>query len=109
MAEKKKTGESGDSRTFEQRLTRLEQLSEQIRDGEISLEDATKFFEEGMKLARGLEKDLAKVERRVEILRNQPPIEAGEEASAEDSGAGDTSEAPELSLFSETGNQGSNQ
>ena len=30
------------------------------------------LFEEGIALAKGLEKDLSKVERRIEILVNQP-------------------------------------
>ena len=33
-----------------------------------------------MKLARSLEKDLARVERRVEVLTNQPLEEGGEPA-----------------------------
>lgn len=69
--------------SFEKRLERLEQISEQIRDGEIQLEEALRIFEEGMKLAKGLEKELAKVERRVEILVNDPaPDETGQETPA---------------------------
>ena len=57
---------------FEQRLERLEQLAEKLRDGKIPLEDAVAIFEEGMKLSQSLEKDLARVERRVEILTEEP-------------------------------------
>jgi exodeoxyribonuclease VII small subunit len=59
-------------KTFEERLQRLETLSDRIRLGEVSLEEATQLFEEGIKLARGLEKDLARVERKIEVLVNQP-------------------------------------
>jgi exodeoxyribonuclease VII small subunit len=61
---------------FEQRLERLEQLAEKLRDGNIPLEEAVTLFEEGMKLSKSLEKDLARVERRVEILTQEPASEA---------------------------------
>ncbi|MDR0583740.1 MAG: exodeoxyribonuclease VII small subunit [Treponema sp.] len=70
---------------FEKRLERLEELGEQIRKTDIPLDEALKAFEEGIRLARTLEKDLEKVESRVEILMNS----AG--APPEDS--------PELELF----------
>jgi len=57
---------------FEQRLERLEKLADTLRQGNIPLEDALSLFEEGMKLSRSLEKDLSKVERRVEILTREP-------------------------------------
>jgi exodeoxyribonuclease VII small subunit len=73
-------------KSFEERLARLEELSEKIREGGIPLEEAVKHFEEGIKLARGLEKDLEKIERRVEVMINQPE---------------DTGEKPNLELFPE--------
>ena len=72
-------------KNFEQRLERLEELGGKIRQSDISLDDALKAFEEGIKLARSLEKDLEKVESRIEILMNEPAAKAGE--------------TPELSLF----------
>lgn len=57
---------------FEERLERLEKLSDDIRDPEITLESALACFEEGIKLARGLEKDLDKIEGKIQILMNQP-------------------------------------
>lgn len=56
---------------FEERLERLEELSEKIHDEEIGLDEAMSCFEEGIKLAKALEKDLGKVERKIEILINQ--------------------------------------
>jgi exodeoxyribonuclease VII small subunit len=70
---------------FEERLERLEELSDAIKNPELSLEDALSFFEEGIKLAKNLEKDLDKIEGKIQILTNQP-------ASPE--------EKPELDLFS---------
>lgn len=59
-------------KNFEERLQRLEELSERIRQPELALEEAIAIFEEGVKLSRSLEKDLVKIEARVEILLNQP-------------------------------------
>lgn len=57
---------------FEERLARLEELNEKISEGNIPLDEAVALFEEGVKLAKSLEKDLNKVERKVELLVNQP-------------------------------------
>jgi len=73
-------------KSFEERLERLEILNEKIDEGNLPLEEAVALFEEGIALARGLEKELAKVERKVEILVDDP--QAGEE-----------DEKPNLELF----------
>jgi exodeoxyribonuclease VII small subunit len=83
--ETKKT--SSTKKSFEERLERLEALGDEIRKSDIPLDDAIKAFEEGINLARALEKDLEKIESRIEILMN------GAEASSE--------ESPELGLFDE--------
>ncbi|GHV85985.1 exodeoxyribonuclease 7 small subunit [Spirochaetia bacterium] len=72
-------------KNFEERLEKLETLGEAIRKSDIPLEDALKAFEEGIKLARSLEKDLEKIESRIELLLNAP------EAKVQ--------ETPELDLF----------
>jgi len=74
------------AKSFEDRLDRLEKLAEKLREGKIPLEEAVAVFEEGMRLARSLEKDLSRVERKVQILSEQP--------------AGDDEE-PGLALFPE--------
>ena len=76
---------TGAKKSFEERLERLEELGEEIRSSDIPLDDAIKAFEEGVLLARTLEKDLEKIESRIDILMN------GVEATLE--------ENPELSLF----------
>jgi exodeoxyribonuclease VII small subunit len=76
-------------KNFEDRLERLEDLGEQIRKTDIPLDQALKAFEEGIKLARTLEKDLEKIESRIEVLMNG-------------SDAGDD-ESPELELFDQEG------
>ena len=63
---------------FEERLARLEQLSEQIRNNDVPLDTAVKIFEEGVKLARALERDLSRIERRIQILVNEPEEDGAE-------------------------------
>jgi len=60
----------GDIKSFEERLERLEELGDEIRKTDIPLDAAIKAFEEGIKLARALEKDLQKIESKIEILMN---------------------------------------
>jgi exodeoxyribonuclease VII small subunit len=74
-------------KNFEERLERLEELGNTIRQSDVSLDEALKAFEEGIKLARSLEKELEKTESRVEILMNEPAANVK------------TNEKPELSLF----------
>ena len=73
---------------FESRLERLEFLAERIRDQDVPLEEAIKVFEEGMKLSKGLKKELEKMQGKVETLLNGPD---------------DASGAPEVTLFSADG------
>ncbi len=61
--------------SFEERLKRLEDINDEINAGELPLASAVDKFEEGIKLAQGLEKELAKIERKVEILVSQPDSE----------------------------------
>ena len=58
--------------TFEEKLEKLEQLSGDIKRSDISLEDALKDFEEGIKLAAGMEKELDEIEGKIQILMNEP-------------------------------------
>lgn len=69
-------GESpaGPPRPFEERLQELEALAERLKDGEVPLAEAVELFERGMRLARGLGAELAKVERRIEIMINEPEL-----------------------------------
>ena len=53
-------------------MTRIEKISDDIQGGGIPLEEAVTLFEEGITLSKGLEKELAKIERKIEILINKP-------------------------------------
>jgi exodeoxyribonuclease VII small subunit len=59
-------------KSFEERLTHLEEINEEIQNGNIPLEKAVTLFEEGIALSKGLEKELEKIERKIEILINKP-------------------------------------
>lgn len=59
-------------KTFEENISRLEELSDKIRNPEIGIEDALETFEEGIRLAKTLEKELEKIEGRIQILMNSP-------------------------------------
>ena len=58
--------------TFEENLKKLEQLTTDIKRSDISLEEALKDFEEGIKLASGMEKQLDEIEGKIQILMNEP-------------------------------------
>jgi len=95
MTKKTHSGETkksaGTKKTFEERLERLEELGDEIRKSDIPLDDAIKAFEEGIKLARALEKDLEKIESRIEILMSGTDVAAN----------ANSDEKPELGLFDE--------
>ncbi|MCH5292356.1 MAG: exodeoxyribonuclease VII small subunit [Treponema sp.] len=58
--------------TFEENLQRLEQLTGDIKRSDISLEDALKDFEEGIRLAKGMESQLDAIEGKIQILMTEP-------------------------------------
>jgi exodeoxyribonuclease VII small subunit len=65
-------------KNFEERLSNLEELNEKMKVGNIALDEAVQIFEEGIKLAKSLEKDLSKVDRKIEILVNKPEKDSDE-------------------------------
>lgn len=75
-------------KNFEEKLEKLEYLTNNIKRPDISLEEALKNFEEGIKLAKTLEKQIDEIEGKIQILANNPSLENNEE--------------PEIILFSET-------
>ena len=75
-------------KNFEEKLEKLEYITNNIKRPDISLEEALKNFEEGIKLAKTLEKQIDEIEGKIQILANNPSLENNEE--------------PEITLFSET-------
>ncbi|HXX45212.1 MAG TPA: exodeoxyribonuclease VII small subunit [Candidatus Acidoferrales bacterium] len=53
---------------FEKSLTRLEEVVKRLESPDLSLDEAMKLFEEGVKLSRDCQKQLEEAEGRVEIL-----------------------------------------
>lgn len=54
--------------TFESSLGDLEKIVRKLEDGELSLEDSLKLFEDGVKLSRECQERLSQAERRIEVL-----------------------------------------
>ena len=60
MSEKKKN--------FETSLNDLEKIVRKLEDGDLSLEESLKLFEDGVKLSRECQERLNGAERRIEVL-----------------------------------------
>ncbi|HVA72291.1 MAG TPA: exodeoxyribonuclease VII small subunit [Candidatus Limnocylindrales bacterium] len=63
-----KTPEPPRKGEFEKSLTRLEEVVKRLESTDLSLDEAMKLFEEGVKLSRDCQKQLEEAEGRVEIL-----------------------------------------
>lgn len=53
---------------FEDAMNKLEKIVSKMEEGDISLEESLKLFEEGIKLSRFCNQKLEEAEKRVEIL-----------------------------------------
>lgn len=53
---------------FEKRLGRLEEIVSKMEEGELSLDDSLKLFEEGVKLSRECNSHLEQAEQKVKLL-----------------------------------------
>ena len=87
---------------FEEKLKRLEELSSSIKKNDISLEDALKDFEEGIKLAKSMEKSLDEMESKIQILLNNPDISEEEKSADVKKKKTKTENSPVLGLFDES-------
>ena len=57
--------------SFEESLTKLEEIVAQLERGDLSLEDSVKLFEEGTRLSADCRKQLEEAEGKVELLVKQ--------------------------------------
>ena len=55
-------------KNFEESLKKLEVIVQKLEDGDLTLDESLKLFEEGIKLSRLCTKQLEEAERKVEIL-----------------------------------------
>jgi len=56
------------AKTFESSLGELEKIVRKLEDGDLSLEESLKLFEDGVKLSRECQERLDQAERRIEVL-----------------------------------------
>ena len=75
---------------FEEAIDRLEEIVENMEEGDLSLEDALKVFEEGMKLVKFASNKLEEAEKKVTLLvrenggeYSQSPFEIEEKEDTE--------------------------
>ncbi len=73
----------GEEITFEDAMKRLESIVEMLGEGNLSLDDSLKMFEEGMELCKFCNKKLDEAEYKVEKLMERE----GGEISVEEFGA----------------------
>jgi exodeoxyribonuclease VII small subunit len=66
---------------FEKKLSRLEELVTKMETGDLPLEDSLKYFEEGVKLSRECNSQLASAEQTVKKLLS---VDASGNAVTED-------------------------
>lgn len=78
-------------RTFEESMKQLEQLVDELEDGDLPLEDALKKFEEGVALSRFCMEKLNETEKRVSLLLSGPNGDIRETGFFSD----ETNEAPQ--------------
>lgn len=98
---------------FEDDMQSLERLAADIKRNDITLEEALKDFEEGIRLSKGLEKELDAIEGKVMKLMNSPSLDDSSEAEPEAADGSekarkkkarkDTAEGPVLDFFTPSG------
>tara|TARA_B100000949_G_C13891272_1_gene288816 strand:+ start:308 stop:517 length:210 start_codon:yes stop_codon:yes gene_type:complete len=67
-----------ESKSFETNLQELESIVNQLEQGELSLDDALKKFEEGVKLARFCQKTLNKAELKIKTITQNEDTQTDE-------------------------------
>jgi exodeoxyribonuclease VII small subunit len=60
--------------TFEESLEKLEQITQEMETGELSLEASLKKFDEGIRLADFCTKKLDEAQKRIDILINKDGV-----------------------------------
>lgn len=99
---------------FEDDMQSLERLAADIKRNDITLEEALKDFEEGIRLSKGLEKQLDAIEGKIMKLMNSPSLDDSSEAEPEAADGSekarkkkarkkDTAEGPVLDFFTPSG------
>lgn len=66
-------------KTFEEMMNKLEEISQDLENGELTLDESMEKFEEGMKLSKKCSEVLENAEKKIKIL-----IKDGEDIKEED-------------------------
>lgn len=61
-------------KTFEESLEKLEEITRELEEGDITLETSLKKFDEGMKLAEFCNKKLDDAQMRINIIMNKDGV-----------------------------------
>ncbi|AHF97511.1 MAG: exodeoxyribonuclease VII small subunit [Desulfurella sp.] len=61
--------------SFEQALKRLEEIAQKLEQENLNLEDALKYFEEGMELSKFCSLTLQKAENKVKVIMKDSEVE----------------------------------
>lgn len=76
------------TKSFEAALKELEKIVSKLEDGELSLEESLKLFEDGVRLSRECRERLDQAERRIEVLltdeNGNPALQAIDRADPSD-------------------------
>ncbi|MBR4395755.1 MAG: exodeoxyribonuclease VII small subunit [Eubacteriaceae bacterium] len=60
-----------ETKSFEEKMKRLEEIGELMQDSSIALKESVSLYEEGIGLISELKKELAEAEEKVKILTEQ--------------------------------------
>jgi exodeoxyribonuclease VII small subunit len=55
-------------KSFEEALAKLEQITKELEEGDLSLEESLQYFDEGVKLAEQCSSKLNDAQKKIEIL-----------------------------------------
>ncbi len=69
--------------SFENRLNRLREVVKEMDEGNLSLDDSLKLFEEGIKLYRSCNTTISEAEQKINILLKNEKGELSEESFVE--------------------------
>lgn len=58
--------------SYDKDIARMEEITNRLQDTSIPLEESIALFEEGVKIARKVEKELSEIERKIELLVTPP-------------------------------------
>ena len=87
------SGGSGETRSFESMMKRLEELVAKLEGGNLTLEESIQSFEEGMSLVKGCSAVLQEAEQRIQKLtrdgESAPAVENSNRGRRDEDAASD--------------------